>query len=178
MTDNGSSRVGAYLTLQVAGAPPPVAPTLSGFVASPASVTVGETTTFLVSLSGGTPPFAYSYSDLPPGCTSQSTPTLACSPTESGVYTVRVTVTGPTGLNVSTTTTLNVGPTSTGLGPGTGLEIPFGLPELLAGAFVAGAIVIGGLFALYRRRARDRAEADEIVRSLSPTDDERAPPGR
>src|SRR5579871_358882 len=178
VTDNGSSRVGAYLTLQVAGAPPPVAPTLSGFVASPASVTVGETTTFLVSLSGGTPPFAYSYSDLPPGCTSQSTPTLACSPTESGVYTVRVTVTGPTGLNVSTTTTLNVGPTSTGLGPGTGLEIPFGLPELLAGAFVAGAIVIGGLFALYRRRARDRAEADEIVRSLSPTDDERAPPGR
>jgi hypothetical protein len=66
--------------------------TLSSFVASPNPVVVGNTVTFTVTASGGSPPLAYAYSGLPPGCTSQALSTFSCTPTTWGTYSVNATV--------------------------------------------------------------------------------------
>ncbi len=63
--------------------------TVSSFGVSPTAVYVGATATFSLSLSGGLPPYLYTYTNLPPGCISANSPTLACTPTAAGSYLVR-----------------------------------------------------------------------------------------
>ncbi len=76
-------------------------PTISSFTASPSTISLGQSTTYSVSVSGGTTPYTYSYSALPSGCVSQNVPALACTPTVAGGYTSMVTVTDATGKTVT-----------------------------------------------------------------------------
>ncbi|MCI4316926.1 MAG: ABC transporter substrate-binding protein [Thermoplasmata archaeon] len=53
---------------------------------------VGVTVYVNTTVVGGSAPFAYGYSGLPPGCSSVNAPSLSCRPTQSGPYTIRVTI--------------------------------------------------------------------------------------
>lgn len=92
-------------------------PSISNFVATPASIQSGQSTTFTVTASGGTPPLIYVYTALPAGCSSQNQSSLPCTPTATGTFTVKVTVTDSLGLSISSTTPLTV---TVGNGPSVG----------------------------------------------------------
>lgn len=71
-------------------------PTVS-LAASPASLVLGNSTTFQVTVTGGTGPFTYAYTSLPTGCTNSNSATLACTPTAVGNYDTYVNVTDANG---------------------------------------------------------------------------------
>ncbi len=83
----------------------------SPLAVSPNPVIVGNVTTFSISASGGATPYSYSYSGLPPGCSSSSTNSLSCTPNTVGNYQITVTVTDAQGRKVTSTTSLVVRPT-------------------------------------------------------------------
>ncbi|MCI4364449.1 MAG: hypothetical protein L3K10_00050 [Thermoplasmata archaeon] len=68
------------------------APTLSNFTANPAQSEVGTLLTFFAIAANGTPPYAFSYSGLPPGCASTDSVVIACTPTLPGQFVVTLTV--------------------------------------------------------------------------------------
>ena len=82
--------------------------TISSFTAAPASTPVGQSTTFTVTLSGGTSPFTYLYTGLPTGCSSSNTASLVCTPTSSGSFSVTVKVTDSKQLTAQASTNLTV----------------------------------------------------------------------
>jgi hypothetical protein len=91
-------------------------PTITAFTADPGYVAIDERTLLAVNVSGGTAPYTYSYSGLPPGCTAQTVPTLPCTPTTEGVYPVVATVADAFGDLARDQITFNVTPlTSHGL---------------------------------------------------------------
>ena len=69
------------------------APSIVSFTASPRSVDLHNTSNLTVAVAGGTTPYAFLYSGLPKGCTTQNVTTLACSSNATGEYQVYVTVT-------------------------------------------------------------------------------------
>ncbi len=82
--------------------------TINQPVASPASVELGQTIQFSVSVTGGRTPYSYSWSGLPAGCSSSNVNPLTCTPSSAGTASVTVTVTDSLGitltsLSVSTT---------------------------------------------------------------------------
>jgi len=107
-------------------------PSIQAFFAVPAAVDVGERTLLSVQASGGTGSISYRYVGLPPGCASQTVPTLPCSPTSAGNYTVNVTASDAVGAWVSASLALPVA----SLGSGSG-------PFLTGFSFVPGALVLG-----------------------------------
>jgi hypothetical protein len=62
------------------------------FTVSPSTLTAGARFWANVTATSGTPPYSYSYTGLPTGCSSGNTANLACTPTASGVSTITVTV--------------------------------------------------------------------------------------
>ena len=74
------------------------APTVSGFP------TVGEHLSFAAPVTGGITPYAISWSGLPGGCTSSSSATLGCTPTQAGQFSVAATVTDAYGERASSST--------------------------------------------------------------------------
>jgi YVTN family beta-propeller protein len=83
------------------------------FQASPSSLVLGGTSYLNVSAAGGLPPYTYAYTGLPAGCSTASTSTLACKPTATGSFTIRVYVNDTKGNSSSATTTLTTGNIST-----------------------------------------------------------------
>jgi kumamolisin len=83
---------------------------ISSFVASPANLTVGQSTLLNVTATGGVLPYTYVYSGLPSGCSTQNLSSLPCTPSTSGNYSVTVTVTDASGYHVRRTLTLTVKP--------------------------------------------------------------------
>ncbi len=81
---------------------------IDSFDAIPSAIPLGDSTTFTPAVLGGTSPFTYAYTGLPPGCASADTPTLPCAPTRNGTFAVSVRVTDATRASVSATTTLVV----------------------------------------------------------------------
>ncbi|MCI4336658.1 MAG: hypothetical protein L3K17_05615 [Thermoplasmata archaeon] len=65
---------------------------ITGFTASPATLDVGGTTTLTVTYSGGTGPYNFTYSSMPPGCASGSSNASSrrCAPTTPGNYDISV----------------------------------------------------------------------------------------
>lgn len=76
------------------------------------SVTLGSPTRISASVSGGSPPYTYSYSGLPTGCTSSNTPSISCTPTASGDYPMTVTVTDSIHSGATAAATLGILPKS------------------------------------------------------------------
>jgi hypothetical protein len=70
-----------------------------------------------VQYSGGSGPVSVAYAGLPPGCSSQSTPTLPCWPVSAGTYNVTVTLNDSGGNRTSASLTLHVVPTGSATGP-------------------------------------------------------------
>lgn len=87
--------------------------TVTSFTAAPDPVDLGSSTTLSAVTEGGTLPYSYAYSGLPAGCSSTDSPTLICTPTATGTYSVEVTVTDSSDPTPQTATgflTLTVAP--------------------------------------------------------------------
>jgi hypothetical protein len=104
----------------------PTVLTISAFAATPATVTVGNSTNITATVSGGSTPYTYVYTGLPTGCSGPNGPSFACIPTAAGNFTLNLTVTDAKGHNAYHTASLMVNPaptslaiTSFGASPGT-----------------------------------------------------------
>ncbi len=129
-------------------------PTISSFVVSASTITVGSSATFTATASGGTAPLTYAYTGLPSGCSSANTSALTCTPTATGSFTVTVTVTDSAGRTTTATVSLTINPQPSG-GPSTNRIL--GLPAAQAYAIFAAiaiAIVVGGTVAVVRSRRK------------------------
>jgi hypothetical protein len=73
-------------------------PVVSSLAASPASVDLGQQTTFTTVASFGSGGFSYAWSGLPSGCSSSAS-SFSCSPGITGTFTVSVTVTDSIGVS-------------------------------------------------------------------------------
>ena len=87
---------------------------ITSFTATPNPGTVGSSVTFAVSASGGTTPFTYAYSVLPPGCTTQNASSLTCTPTSLGTWNVTATVTDAAHNSASKVLQFKVNPSASG----------------------------------------------------------------
>ncbi len=143
----------ANLTITV-NSPLSIEPTLSV-----PQLTLGGSVTITAGVSSGTPPYSYSYGDLPNGCRSANAPSITCTPTGAGNFSIRVNTLDASDSAAEKTINLLVVPvatTSSGSGSSTTLEL----------AAVGAAIVVAAIVAvvLVRRRrpappASDAAEA-------------------
>jgi outer membrane protein assembly factor BamB/PKD repeat protein len=135
-----------------------------------------------VSISGGTPDFTYSYSELPLGCPPANVSSLSCIPAVPGDYVVTVSVLDSAGVTVSQTVTLSVTshPPSAAIGLKTLLEV--------GGGIGAGLLILLAVAMWYRRRSRRPrlvatpahvgAETAPASGSMAPTlSSESRPPG-
>jgi len=82
--------------------------------ATPLNVSIGETFELVATVSGGRLPYAYSWWGLPAGtgCASENAPTLNCTPTSNGTWTIVVGVSASGGYTQASTTVTVVSPTS------------------------------------------------------------------
>ncbi len=83
-------------------------PTISAFTANPATLALGAWTNLTVTASGGTGTLTYNYSGLPGGCASADLSKLACHPSQTGTFTVKVTVTDQAGMTGTKSVSLTV----------------------------------------------------------------------
>jgi hypothetical protein len=110
---------------------------------------VGSALTLTATPQGGTAPFAYAWSGLPAGCTSQNDPTLVCAPTSAGNFSVEVHATDSDGANATATVSVSVTPLPPATGTsGTGLS----LLDWLAIGLVGGSIIAAVAAVAWRRR--------------------------
>jgi hypothetical protein len=79
-------------------------------VVSPSPSDLGQTLTLAVTVHGGTGPFSYSYPMLPPSCTSSNSPSLSCTPSTVGNYTIEAIVTDEAGQTSTTYINMSVNP--------------------------------------------------------------------
>jgi len=142
VTDSNGGSSSSSIAFQVF---PAVA--ILSFVPSLAGVQVGNELSFNVSVSGGSPPLSYRYDGLPAGCDAQNASALSCRPTESGTFTVVLTVTDANGFVAVSNVTVTVQPAPPSSLP---LEEEVGL---LAGV-VAIVAAVGVAVALILRRPR------------------------
>lgn len=133
-------------------------PKILSFAADPATLTLGNGTNLTVDVFGGTGPFRYTYTGLPPGCSSANATTVACHPARTGNFSVTVTATDVFGSPTNSSIYVDVVGNSTGPVPGGPLPSAptAGLPTFLGallGAIAAGAVV-GAVVGRRRTRAR------------------------
>ena len=118
---------------------------ITSFSPSASSIGLGNETTLTVSVFGGTEPYSYEYSGLPPGCSSDNSDVLSCTPTAGGSYTIQVSVTDHAGWSTMSSVRLTVNPAR--------VTSVFPLEEyLLIGAVIAVAIAIVVVTELWLRR--------------------------
>ena len=100
--------------------------------------------TALFSPAGGYGTFTYSYSGLPPGCTSADVAVLTCTPTQAGKYSVTVSVHDQAGDHQTHTVLVNIV-------PNTFLGLPGYDGYVLIGVILA-SVVIAATFLMLRKR--------------------------
>ena len=148
--DGATAQGSVNLTVDLAVGNPLV---FRSFTVSPASLTEGGTTYFNVSVQGGTPPYTYSYSGLPPGCDSADHADIGCIPTAAGTYSVTVTVSDATRHSVSGSVTLSVqAPHNPAQGPGTSTGSGIATSTWVLGGVLA--VALGTFVLLFWRRMR------------------------
>ncbi len=169
VTDSASktSSANAVLTVTSSSVGSPV---ISAFSASPNPITVGEMTTFSVVAQGGTPPYTYTYTGLPAGCSSVSTATFNCTPTVSGIFTVNVTVTDSNGKTAVGTFSLQVEAGSSSSSSG----LP--MTDLLLIAAIAAVAVIAVAVLLHARKKNQTPRPPPPSAQLQPWDEGGAGP--
>jgi thermopsin len=147
VTDQAHNSVSKATPLMVSG--PSGGPTITSFTASPASVTAGSNTTLAVVAIGGVGTLTYTYTGLPPGCTTQNAASLVCTPDSVGTYIVRVWVNDSMGHSTTSATQLTV---TGGTGPGQSniLGIPLLYACILFGV-IAAVVVIAVVVAVGMR---------------------------
>jgi hypothetical protein len=104
---DAATRVTLEATVAVEISPDPM---ITRFSAAPAQTDLGGRVTLNATISGGTAPVAYRYSDLPPGCTPGAGLMLNCSPSQVGSYAVTLTATDALGIVSTATATVVVHP--------------------------------------------------------------------
>ncbi len=115
------------------------------FVATPSSLAPGSSISLAVTPTGGVAPFTYSYSGLPAGCTSSNTDLLKCTPTATGSFTIRVTVTDQAYAVAVGNVSVSIQKSSTAfLSSGLGLGLIIGIPIII--------VVVALLVVLMRRK--------------------------
>jgi hypothetical protein len=123
-------------------------PSIASFEATPTTVSIGQTVSFVVIASGGNSSLQYSYSNLPSGCRTMDVSSIACTPTSSGDYRVTVTISDRAGKSATTTLDLDVAPSRVlGLPHDLGLAVSYGI----TGTIAATVIIVVPL-ALRRRK--------------------------
>jgi hypothetical protein len=115
-------------------------------VTSP-SIDLGQQLALDVSATGGTGQLSYSYSGLPPGCTSTNTAKLSCTPSATGSYSVRVTITDQEGKNATSFANITVAP-----------QKVLGLPPVLGYSALGGIVVaiVAAIAGIVLARGRKR----------------------
>ncbi len=81
---------------------------ITNFNIQPQTVTVGSSVSFNVQVTGGDPPYSYSWSGLPNGCNGGDQSSWSCSPGSSGGYTVYVQVSDSGGNQTQASGSLSV----------------------------------------------------------------------
>jgi YVTN family beta-propeller protein len=114
-------------------------------ILSPANATTGQSIVIRVEAAPGFGGLHYSYSGLPPGpgCTSSNEPTVDCTPTQPGTYSIAVSVADQSGHHANHTTTLHVVQTTgSSISPAGLLGLP-GSEGYVLLASVGIAVVVG-----------------------------------
>lgn len=103
---------------------------------------------------GGTAPFAFRWTGLPPGCSTSDSENLTCAPTSPGSWLVHATVTDPYGLTAGANGTLAVQPAASPASVAGPTSPPW---ELLWIGLAAGVCVAAGVWVIARviHRTRD-----------------------
>jgi hypothetical protein len=83
---------------------------IAAFDPVPRVLDLGMASNLTTSITGGTAPWRYSYSQLPPGCVTSEQPIIHCTPTDRGTFGPRVTVVDAVGRSVSAAGQLIVNP--------------------------------------------------------------------
>ncbi|HKV90010.1 MAG TPA: kelch repeat-containing protein [Thermoplasmata archaeon] len=83
-------------------------PAVTSLIALPGSLDVGQVTNLRTTLTGGTAPLTFVWTNLPTGCVSANTSTLACTPSAPYTNLVNVTATDSFGWNASSSVALLV----------------------------------------------------------------------
>jgi hypothetical protein len=137
------------------------------------NVTSGYNYTLSVLVTNGTPPYGYSYTGLPTGCTGTTTPSVGCTAGTPGNYSFTVVVTDATGDTNSSTLNLTVTPVSTVTTPPPTKTVSKsgGVTDTTYGE-MAGILVVGALIAmalLVKARRDDRQTFMATPRTAPPT---------
>jgi PKD domain len=123
-------------------------------VADPSTTTRGSRVTFQGAASGGFGLYAFQWSGLPTPCASQDSPTLVCSPNESGTFVVTLQVTDRYGFHSATSVTFVVRPPNS-----------FDWVPILVTVGLLGTAGIAAAVWLSRRFRRRRAERTSSEKS-------------
>ena len=111
----------------------------TGLTISPGTILLGATAYVNASANGGTLPLSYSYTGLPPGCSSSNLAHLTCTPTSNGTFYVNVYVTDAHGGNGSTSNVLVVeGPLTLGAFTATPATVALGQTTALVASVQGG----------------------------------------
>jgi hypothetical protein len=131
------------------------------FNATPLRVQVGVQTNLSVLARGGTAPYTLSYQGLPPGCATNDSPSVLCTPSKTGSYRVTVTLVDAWGLAREANLTLEV------LAVVSSNGIP---PALLVLSITFGAVaaVIGVGYLLGRREPPEGEPEEPAGPALGP----------
>lgn len=136
-------------------------------VANPSTITLGNSSNLTALVTGGVGWFSYSWPVLPTGCSGLNQSSLNCTPSQTGLFTVTVTVTDSVGKSGSNSTTLQVNSSSSkgnstgGSSTATGLS-PYSV-YLFALALGIVAAVVASLLVITFLRRRSRRPPGPLV---------------
>ena len=150
ITDSASATASSSINITVNADPKITSLTV------PSDILTGQQLELNVSGRGGTGALSYSYSHLPPGCTSANAPTLSCNPTSSGNYRITITITDANGMTDVSYANVTVTESILGVAPVEGYGIIAGI------AIVIGSIALVGLILIRNNRTKGSATNEPV----------------
>jgi MYXO-CTERM domain-containing protein len=148
----GASAQGNF-TLNSTVVPP--APLVASLAVNASSIYLGQAIRLAVGATGGTPPYAYAWADLPPGCPDgPGAAVLNCTPTQAGNFTATATVVDSEHRSTNSSAFFEVLPPKKGTPVAPPITAPSSnpWPLILVGGVVVLALIALALLLLRRRR--------------------------